>query len=55
MYKLYRIRIHCMLCVACVLYSFHINIVEVQQKTIKVTEMIDHSLERKFYGACTMD
>ena len=34
---------------------FALYIVDVQQKTIKLTEIIDHSFERKFYGACTMD
>ena len=38
------------------MYIYNIYIynfcVEVFEKTISHTEMIDHSFERKFYGAC---
>ena len=59
MYKLCRIQdIHTLYatCGVCTVFAVHQKyIVEVLQKTTKPTEMIDHSLERKFYGACTMD
>ena len=36
-------------CVKCIHYKY---IVDVLRKTIRRIEMIDHSFERKFYGAC---
>ena len=36
-------------CVKCIRYKY---IVDVLRKTIRRIEMIDHSFERKFYGAC---
>ena len=36
-------------CVKCIHYKY---IVDVLKKTIRRIEMIDHSFERKFYGAC---
>ena len=35
-----------------VIFAATIYIVEVLEKNIRSTEFIDHSFERKFYGAC---
>ena len=41
--------IHILCCVKCIRYKY---IVDVLRKPIRRIEMIDHSFERKFYGAC---
>ena len=57
-YRLYTIHntLMCMLCAVYSLYTMHtgyiINIVEVLEKIMRRMKMIDHSFERKFYGAC---
>ena len=46
-HKLYAVR------EMCSVFAIHYKyIVEVLEKTIRSTEMIDNSFERKFYGAC---
>ena len=38
---------------ACSVFTIHYKyMVEVLEKNIRSTEFIDHSFERKFYGAC---
>ena len=40
-------------CGVCSVFAMHYKyIVEVLEKTIRSTGLIDHSFERKFYGAC---
>ena len=40
-------------CEACSVFTMHYKyMVEVLEKNIRSTEFIDHSFERKFYGAC---
>ena len=55
MYTLYSIHItHTLhaVCEVCSVFTIHYKyIVEVLGKTIRRTEMIDHSFERKLYGA----
>ena len=40
-------------CEVCSVFAIHYRyIVEVLEKTIRSTGLIDHSFKRKFYGAC---
>ena len=58
-YRLYTIHNTLMLYAVCSVFAIHYAyrihykyIVEVLEKIMRRMEMIDHSFERKFYGAC---
>ena len=58
-YRLYTIHNTLMLYAVCSVFAIHYSyrihykyIVEVLEKIMRRMKMIDHSFERKFYGAC---
>ena len=49
----YSTRTLCAVCEECSVFAIHYKyIVEVLEKIMRLMKMIDHSFERKFYGAC---
>ena len=52
-YVIYRIHKLYVVREVCSVFTIHYKyILEVLEKTIRSTGLIDHSFERKFYGAC---